>query len=144
MRQNARMNWRNIYLPAGLAGLLYLSFRAFGWWGFSLVSSGIIFWLLQHVTRLMKTMESAAERPIGTLDNAVMFHAALHPGQRLLAVIGLARSFGQLHTESGQQPEIFVWQDPAGDKVHCEFKEGRLVRFTLERHTAVSEADGGT
>ena len=64
MRQNRRMNWRNIYLPAGLAGLLYLSFRAFGWWGFSLVSSGIIFWLLQHVTRLMKTMESAAERPI--------------------------------------------------------------------------------
>ena len=141
MRQNARMNWRNIYLPAGLAGLLYLSFRAFGWWGFSLVSSGIIFWLLQHVTRLMKTMESAAERPMG---NAVMFHATLHPGQRLLKVIGLARSLGQLRTESGQQPEIFVWQDPAGDKVHCEFKEGCLVRFTLERHTAVSEADGGT
>ncbi|MSQ66297.1 MAG: hypothetical protein EXR37_08245 [Limnohabitans sp.] len=92
------MNWRTILLPVGLAGLLYLSFRAFSWWGFSLTSSGIIFWVLQHVTRLMKTMESAAERPVGTLDNAVMFHALLHKGQRLLKVIGLARSLGKLQT----------------------------------------------
>ena len=138
------MNWRNLWIPFALAGLLYLSFRAFGWWGFSLVASGIVFWLLQHTSRLLLSLQRAADQPMGTVLNAVMFHAALHPGQRLLAVIGLARSFGQLHTESGQQPEIFVWQDPAGDKVHCEFKEGRLVRFTLERHTAVSEADGGT
>lgn len=138
------MNWRTLALTLGLAALLYGSFRAFGWWGFSLVSSGIIFWLLQHVTRLMKTMESAAERPMGTLDNAVMFHAQLHPGQRLLTVIGLARSLGQLQSAPNQQPEIFVWQDPANDMVECEFEQGRLVRYELKRHTAVSEGDGGT
>ena len=124
MRQNRRMNWRNIFLPAGLAGLLYLSFRAFGWWGFSLASSGIIFWLLQHVTRLMKTMESAAERPVGTLDNAVMFHAKLHKGQRLLSVIGLARSLGQLQTGKGVQPEIFAWQDGPETGSNAAFKRG--------------------
>ena len=144
MRQNARMNWRNIYLPAGLAGLLYLSFRAFGWWGFSLVSSGIIFWLLQHVTRLMKTMESAAERPMGSLDNAVMFHAKLHRGQRLLNVIGLARSLGKLQTVKGEQPEIFAWQDEAGDRIECSFQEGRLTDWKLQRAAVDRAESGGT
>ena len=138
------MNWRTLLLTIGLAGLLYASFRAFGWWGFSLTSSGIIFWLLQHVTRLMKTMESAAERPVGSVDNAVMFHASLHKGLRLLNVIGQARSLGQLQTETGQQPEIFLWQDAHGDKVACEFKEGRLVQWTLQRQAEVSEGGGGT
>ena len=142
MRQNARMNWRNIYLPAGLAGLLYLSFRAFGWWGFSLVSSGIIFWLLQHVTRLMKTMESAAERPMGSLDNAVMFHAQLHRGQRLLKVIGMAGSLGKLQSDKGVQPEIFAWQDEAGDRVECTFQEGRLTDWNLQR-AAMDPAESG-
>ena len=144
MRQNARMNWRNIYLPAGLAGLLYLSFRAFGWWGFSLVSSGIIFWLLQHVTRLMKTMESAAERPMGSLDNAVMFHAKLQRGQRLLNVIGLARSLGKLQTVKGEQPEIFAWQDEAGDRIECSFQEGRLTDGKLQRAAVDPAESGGT
>ena len=144
MRQNAHMNWRNIYLPASLAGLLYLSFRAFGWWGFSLVSSGIIFWLLQHVTRLMKTMESAAERPMGSLDNAVMFHSQLHQGQRLLSVIGLARSLGQLQSDKGVQPEIFAWQDEAGDRVECRFQEGRLMQWDLQRSTQQLAASDGT
>ena len=144
MRQNRRMNWRNIFLPAGLAGLLYLSFRAFGWWGFSLASSGIIFWLLQHVTRLMKTMESAAERPVGSLDNAVMFHSKLHKGQRLLGVIGLARSLGQLQSGQGAQPEIFAWQDESGDRVECRFQDGRLTHWDLQRAQAPGAASDGT
>jgi hypothetical protein len=138
------MNWRNIFLPAGLAGLLYISFRAFGWWGFSLASSGIIFWLLQHVTRLMKTMESAAERPMGSLNNAVMFHAQLHRGQRLLKVIGMAGSLGQLQSDKGLQPEIFVWQDEAGDRVECRFQEGQLTDWKLQRAAMDSAESGGT
>jgi len=144
MRQNRRMNWRNIFIPVGLAGLLFLSFRAFGWWGFSLVSSGIIFWLLQHVTRLMKTMESAAERPMGSLDNAAMFHAKLHPGQRLLTVIALARSLGHLQSDKGVQPEIFAWQDEAGDRVECTFQEGRLTHWDLQRAPQPLAVSGGT
>ena len=133
MRQNRRMHTRQVLVPIGLAGLLYLSFRALGWWGFSLVSSGIIFWLLLHVSRLMKTMEAATQRPMGTLDNAVMFHAQLHPGQRLLQVIGLAHSLGQLQSDKGAQPEIFAWQDEAGDRVECTFQAGQLMHSQLIR-----------
>ena len=89
------MNWQNIAVVMGLAVLLFGSFRAFGWWGFSLVSSGIVFWLLQLSTRLMQTMERAADQPVGSVTSAVMFHAQLHDGLRLLNVIGLAASLGQ-------------------------------------------------
>ena len=61
------MNWRNLAVVTGLAVLLYGSFRALGWWGFSLVSSGIVFWLLQLTTRLMQTMERAADQPVGSV-----------------------------------------------------------------------------
>ena len=136
MRQNRRMHTRQVLVPIGLAGLLYLSFRALGWWGFSLACSGTVFWLLQHVTRLMKTMEAAAQRPMGTLDNAVMFHSQLHAGQRLLEVIGLARSLGQRQSAPGEQPETFVWHDEALDRVECSFDQGRLVTYQLIRAAA--------
>ena len=70
---------------------------------------------------------------MGSLDNAVMFHAQLHPGQRLLTVIGRARSLGHLKSDKGVQPEIFVWQDEAGDRVECTFQEGQLMHSQLIR-----------
>ena len=127
------MNWRKFLIPLGLAGLLLLSFRAFGWWGFSLVSSGIVFWLLQYTHQLMQTMERASGQPMGVVPNAVMFHAQLHPGLRLLQVIGLSGSLGRLQSESGVQPEVFVWHDEAGDQVQCQFAEGRLTEWQLHR-----------
>ena len=130
------MNWRNIFIPMGRAGLLFLSFRAFGWWGFSLVSSGIVFWLLQHTHRLMTTMERAADQPMGLVPNAVMFHAQLHPGLRLLQVIGLSGSLGELQSEPRAQPEAFVWHDEAGDQVLCRFDQGRLIEWQLQRAPA--------
>jgi len=138
------MNWRKLLVPLGLAGLLYLSFRAFGWWGFSLVSSGIVFWLLQHTHRLMQTMERAADQPMGVVANAVMFHAQLHPGLRLLQVIGLSGSLGQLQSEPRAQPEVFVWHDEAGDQVQCSFAEGRLTEWQLQRAPAPSGNTAGT
>ena len=131
--QNARMNTRHFWIPLGLAGLLYLSFRAFGWWGFSLVSSGVIFWLLQHTSRLMRTMERAAQQPVGVVGNAVMLHSQLHRGMRLLQVIGLSGSLGQQTTTSGAQPEVFTWHDEAGDRVSCTFQDGRLTDWDFTR-----------
>ena len=128
------MNWRTLWIPFALAGLLFLSFRAFGWWGFSLVASGIIFWLLQHTSRLLFSLERAADQPVGTVPNAVMFHAQLHNGLRLLQVLSLAGSLGRLDSPQGQQPEVFVWRDEAGDEVQCSFQEGRLMDWVLSRH----------
>jgi hypothetical protein len=128
------MNWRTLWIPLALAGLLFLSFRAFGWWGFSLVASGIIFWLLQHTSRLLFSLERAADQPVGAVPNAVMFHAQLHNGLRLLQVLSLAGSLGRLDSPQGQQPEVFVWRDEAGDEVQCSFQEGRLMDWVLSRH----------
>ena len=128
------MNWRNLWIPFALAGLLYLSFRAFGWWGFSLVASGIVFWLLQHTSRLLLSLQRAADQPVGTVLNAVMFHAQLHNGLRLLQVLSLAGSLGRLASPQGQQPEVFVWRDEAGSEVQCSFQEGRLIDWVLSRH----------
>ena len=138
------MKWRNIAVVLGLAVLLYGSFRAFGWWGFSLVSSGIVFWLLQLSTRLMQTMERAADQPVGSVANAVMFHAQLHDGLRLLKVIALAASLGQRIPSVDKSADIFEWRDAGGDSVQCHFHEGRLQQWSLSRATANPAAQDAT
>lgn len=138
------MNARNISVVLGLAVLLYGSFRAFGWWGFSLVSSGIVFWLLQLSTRLMQTMERAANQPVGTVANAVMFHAQLHDGLRLLKVIALAASLGQRIPSEDKSTDIFEWRDAGGDSVQCHFLEGRLQQWSLSRANANPAAQDAT
>jgi hypothetical protein len=138
------MNARNLAVVLGLAVLLYGSFRAFGWWGFSLVSSGIVFWLLQLSTRLMQTMERAADQPVGTVANAVMFHAQLHDGLRLLKVIALAASLGQRIPSEDKSTDIFEWRDAGGDSVQCHFLEGRLQQWSLSRANANPAAQDAT
>jgi len=129
------MNARNLWLPLGLAGLLFLSFRAFGWWGFSLVSSGVMFWLLLHTTRLMRTMGRAAEQPIGVVASAVMFQSQLHLGVPLLQVIELSGSLGKLVSSPREQPEVFTWHDASGDCVSCTFLDGRLTNWAIKRQS---------
>jgi hypothetical protein len=138
------MNWRNLAVVTGLAVLLYGSFRALGWWGFSLVSSGIVFWLLQLTTRLMQTMERAAEQPLGSVANAVMFHAQLHDGLRLLKVIGLAASLGQRIPSEDKKADIFEWRDTGGDSVQCHFQDGRLQQWSLSRANANAAVQDAT
>ena len=138
------MNGRNLAVVLGLAVLLYGSFRAFGWWGFSLVSSGIIFWLLQLSTGLMQTMERAADQPVGSVSNAIMFHAQLHNGLRLLKVIGLAASLGQRLPSDDKTMDIFEWRDGANDCVQCHFQEGRLRQWTLVRAADQGAAQDAT
>lgn len=138
------MNARNMAVVLGLAVLLFGSFRALGWWGFSLVASGIVFWLLQLTTRLMQTMERAAEQPVGTVANAVMFHAQLHRDLRLLKVIGLATSLGQRMDNEDKTTDIFEWRDAGGDSVQCHFLEGRLQQWSLARANANPPAQDAT
>jgi hypothetical protein len=138
------MNWRNMAVVLGLAVLLYGSFRAFGWWGFSLVSSGIVFWLLQLSTRLMQTMERAAGQPVGNVANAVMFHAKLHDGLRLLNVIELAASLGQRIDNEDKTIDMFEWRDAGGDSVQCHFLEGRLQAWSMTRASANPAAQDAT
>jgi hypothetical protein len=118
-----------------LAGalLVALGYSAWGWGGVALTVGGVFFSMLLHFTRSMQVLRRAAGRPIGHVDSAVMLQSRLHPGQKMLHVVGLTRSLGQLLTEPEAQPERYRWQDEGGSHVDCEFLDGRLVRFELHR-----------
>ncbi len=115
------------------AMLVALGYRAWGWGGVALTVGAVVFWLLLHFTRSLQVLRRAAGNPIGHVGSAVMLHSRLHTGQKLLQVVGLTRSLGQLQTPEGAQPERFRWQDEGGSWVDCEFDDGRLTRFELVR-----------
>ena len=121
-----------------MAGLgLLMSFRAFGWQGPLLLSGTVFMWLLLHYTRLMKVMQRAAQRPVGTVDSAVMLNAKLTKGMSLLHIIGLTRSLGQPVAEpspaSGSIVETFVWTDASNASVTVELRKGKAQRWELTR-----------
>jgi hypothetical protein len=89
-------------------------------------------------------MERAAEQPLGSVANAVMFHAQLHDGLRLLKVIGLAASLGQRIPSEDKKADIFEWRDTGGDSVQCHFQDGRLQQWSLSRANANAAVQDAT
>ena len=67
---------------------------SYGWPGVVLALSVVVFWLLLQFSRVLRVMRRAAERPIGSVDNAVMLHAKLQTGMQLLQILPLTRSLG--------------------------------------------------
>ncbi len=107
-----------------------LGYAFWAWQGVLLAVSGIAFWLLLQFTRTLRVMRMAAGRPVGAIDSAVMLHAKLHPGMRLLEVLPLTRSLGQTISD---EPETFRWTDGGGDWVDVELAGGRTCKVTLHR-----------
>lgn len=103
---------------------------AWGWRGVALALSATVFWMLLQFSRALRTMRQAAGRPLGSTPSAVMLHAQLAQGMRLLDIIPLAGSLGR---QVAQDPETFVWQDDGGDSVRVELRAGRLAAWKLER-----------
>ena len=123
----------------GLAALaLAVGYASYGWRGVVLGVSAIVFWLLLQFSRSLRVMRNAAGRPVGSIDNAVMLHAKLRTGMRLLDILPLTHSLGQ---RVADDPETFVWTDGGGDRVRVELRNGRCTAFALERADAA--ADGG-
>ncbi len=129
-----------------ISALLILAATGFAWhtWGgaaVAAVAGALVMWLLLHYTRLMKIMQRAAQRPIGTVSNAVMLNARLAQGQTLMKTIGMTQSLGQSVGQSvASTPapsdtgfETFVWTDASGDSVTVSFKRGKLQRWHLTR-----------
>lgn len=125
---NAKLGWT---LAVAAVALGYVQF---GWRGVLLAVSGIVFWLLMQFTRALRAMRAAGGAPVGVVASAVMLHAGLKQGQRLMDVIQLTRSLGQkLADESGASPETWRWQDESGASVVVELVNGRVTRWTLQR-----------
>ena len=107
-----------------------------GWQGAIFATTGIVFWLLLQISRLMRVMKTAGAAPLGSVANAVMLNSKLHTGMQLVDLIKLAGSLGVK-----QAPETFVWRDAGGDAVEVVLKKGKLAEWRLIR---ADEASGSS
>lgn len=129
----APMNLRNIFVPAGVIGLVLVGYASAGWPGVAAVVGGLVMWALLHFTRLMNVMKKAANRPIGYVGSAVMLNARLKSGVNLMHVMAMTQSLGERLSPADTDPEIYRWTDGTQSHVTCEFINGRLQKWTLER-----------
>lgn len=138
------MNLRNILVPLGVLGLIGFGFVAYGWAGVAAVVGGLVMWGLLHLTRLMNVMKKAANRPIGYVGSAVMFNARLSEGVNLMHVVAMTQALGEQRSPEGADPEVYRWTDGTQSYVTCEFRQGKLVKWTLVRPAGEGAgADGG-
>lgn len=127
---SATLGWA-LALTALVAGYV-----GYGWPGVLLALSVVVFWMLLQFSRALRAMRQAAARPVGRVDNAVMLHARLRTGMRLVGVMKLTRSLGEVVS---QDPEVFVWADDAGDRVRVELTAGKVSAWALQRADALPE-----
>lgn len=110
------------------------------WAGVALVVSAAVMFGLLYLNRMMDVLRRAADQPKGFVGSAVMLNAKLKRGVTLLHVMAMTRSIGEPLTPEGQQPEIFRWTDDTGSSVTCEFRDGRLAKWSLSRPSAPEAA----
>jgi hypothetical protein len=126
-------HWNKFLLPVAGLALLVFAWQAYGWGGVAVAGGGILMWLLLHFTRTMHVLKQASAVPIGYVASAVMLNAKLKPKVTLLHVMAMTRSLGEALSPPEQQPEVFRWTDSGGSSVTCEFLDGKLVRWALQR-----------
>jgi hypothetical protein len=134
------MNFRPFLAPLLGIALLAAAWRAYGWAGVGLAASGLVLWVLLHLNRTLQVLKRAADRPLGYIDSAVMLNAKLKAGATLLHLIAQTRALGQPLSPENEQPEIFRWTDPGGSSVTCEFADGKLVKWRLDRPDGLEES----
>ncbi len=129
---DARIGW------ALAVAAVALGYWQYGWQGVLLAVSATVFWLLMQFTRALRAMRTAGGAPVGHVASAVMLHARLKKGQRLMDIILLTRSLGQ---KLADDPETFRWADASGAAVTVELVQGRCLRWSLVRP---DDADTGS
>lgn len=125
---NAAIGWALAALAVAIGYWVY------GWPGVALAVSVIVFWLLLQFSRALRAMRAAAQAPVGRVASAVMVHAALHKGQRLMELIRRTRSLGQRVENAVAGREVFAWSDDSGARVTVMLQDGRVVDWVLDRH----------
>jgi hypothetical protein len=134
------MNFQKIFVPVAGVAAVAAAYNTWGWQGVLLVLSGIVFWLLLHFNRMLSALKRAANRPIGYVDSAVMLNAKLQGGVTMLHVVSMTRALGKQLSPKDTQPEVFLWTDAGESSVTCEFEGGKLMRWKLDRPSAVPDA----
>jgi uncharacterized protein (DUF58 family) len=139
----------NAWLGWALAVLAVAAgYTGWGWPGVALAVTVIVFWLLLQFGRLLRAMRQAGGAPVGHVASAVMLHARLRQGMRLMDIIPLTRSLGQRLDDAGSPAapesrnkaaasegpvEHFGWVDGSGARVRITLVNGRLTTWSLER-----------
>ena len=86
---DARIGW-------ALAGAaMAVGWFSYGWQGFVLALTVVVFWLLLPFSRALRVMRRAAQAPVGKVQSAVMLHAKLNKGMRMLDIVAISRSLGR-------------------------------------------------
>jgi hypothetical protein len=126
----------------GLAVLgITAGFVGWGWPGVLLGVTVVVFWLLLQFSRSLRVLKSAAGKPVGHVDSAVMLHSKLKTGMTLLQVLNLTRSLG---TRLSDTPERWGWADPGGARVQLQFDAGKLQSWELARDdTGTAQSPAG-
>ncbi len=120
----------NAWLGVTLAlAALVLGGALLGWQGAIFAATGIVFWLLLQMTRLMRLMKNAGSAPMGSVPNAVMLNSKLHAGMKLVELIKLTGSLGIKQST----PDTWLWRDAGGDTVEVVLKKGKLAEWRLQR-----------
>ena len=103
----------------------------FGWKGIVFATTGIVFWLLLQMSRLLRLMQKAGAAPLGSVASAVMLNSQLHAGMKLMQLITLTGSLGEKRAE-----DTYAWRDAGGDAVEVVLKKGKLAEWRLLRAAA--------
>lgn len=128
---NPLVGWA-LALAAFVAGWV-----GWGWRGVALAFTATVFWLLLQFSRSLRVLRQAGSRPVGSIGSAVMLHARLRQGMRLLEILPITGSLGR---KVADDPETYVWTDQGGDQVRVEMRGGRCTAFALERAGATPPA----
>jgi len=137
---NAMWGWALAVLAVAVGWMQW------GWRGVVLAVTVVVFWLLLQFSRALRVMRLAAGAPVGEVPSAVMLHARLRTGMRLMEILPLTRSLGQrvdaatdpgatAGATSGPNDEHFAWRDASGACVQVVLTDGRLRSWTLRRET---------
>ena len=112
-----------------------LGYAVYGWAGVAMAVSVTVFWLLLQFSRAMRVMRIASGAPVGMVPSAVMLHAKLQKGQRLMDVILKTKSLGEKVAGAGSAAgtEVFVWRDQSDAQVTVTLQGGRVTDWTLQR-----------
>ena len=124
---------QTIAVRVGAVALVVMGYHWYGWPGVAGAVGALVMWMLLHFTRMLQILRRASSRPKGHVDSSVMLNARLHPGVSLMQVIALTRSLGELRSAAGEQPEVFRWADTGQSFVECEFSNGKLATWRLDR-----------
>jgi len=120
-------------LRGALALVLVAAFLWEGWMGLAAALGALIMWALVQFTRTLKVLQQSALRPKAQIASAVMLHAHLQENMSLLQVLKITGCLGEALSPEHQQPEIFCWRDAGQVQVVCQFRDGKLRSWQLER-----------